>query len=286
MQLFLEFKNKLIVHGALYECMVLSGTFVSDVHFNFNVSLGLLPGQDVWAVASKIKMILEKPTLQDFFNGAEVSVEVLDGCRDWLSWSASLGAVLEGGLLRDDTGNHAFIFLCRKDLPRGLQVEPARRMGGRVVALDESPLDVILLIKRHAHDANLSQPPQCILPYKMWVHFLQGHPRVPTKLRSPNEPGEMAEYWLYCAQSLLEFFPQGTMQRSIRYLQMLAAGQRGHDSDFPPLPWMYSCKGRPDVEEALEDEIHYLPVVVPALKTRVGFRPGAIRQLRGQQPPV
>ena len=66
-------------------------------------------------MAEKIKEVLQKPALRDFFQGATVSVEIMNGCRDWMAWFRNLGPVLEGGLLLDQTANHAFIFVSRKD---------------------------------------------------------------------------------------------------------------------------------------------------------------------------
>lgn len=168
-----------------------------------------------------------------------------------------------------------------EDLPPDwMNIEPCKTDTGRRMDFEEHPLDVILLVKRFAFDTTVAQAPQVVLPHQLLSQFFRKRGRIPTALRPCNPPGEMAEKWLLCAQSLLEFFPMGSMQRSVRYLQQLAAGQRGCCNNFPPLNWTYSCVGRPEAKAVLDNEVNYLPVIVPALKTRVYFRRRAVQQLR------
>ena len=69
--------------------------------------------QDVQAVRESIKEILNRPSLSRYFQGAEVEVSIIEGCRDWGSWLNGLGVNFTGGLREDLTSNHAFVFLSR-----------------------------------------------------------------------------------------------------------------------------------------------------------------------------
>lgn len=62
-----------------------------------------------------IRTELAKPTVKDWL-GANVKVNVteLSATRDWRQHIPSLGVKFEGGLLKDDTGNHLFLNMLRR----------------------------------------------------------------------------------------------------------------------------------------------------------------------------
>ena len=58
---------------------------------------------------------LSKPSIKDWVgSGTRLRVEKVDCTRDWRGHLPSLGIKLEGGLLRDDTGNHFFLSMMRR----------------------------------------------------------------------------------------------------------------------------------------------------------------------------
>ena len=54
--------------------------------------------QDLHSVRESIKEILNRPSLSRYFQGAEVDVSMVEGCRDWASWLDKLGVNFTGGL--------------------------------------------------------------------------------------------------------------------------------------------------------------------------------------------
>lgn len=71
---------------------------------------------DVDDCMEAIRTELRKPSIQDWLGGSNVTVNVqkLSATRDWRSQIPSVGVKLEGGLLRDDTGNHLFLSMLRR----------------------------------------------------------------------------------------------------------------------------------------------------------------------------
>lgn len=66
-------------------------------------------------VVSIIQDELTKPTIKDWLgSGTRVAVRKLDSTRDWRNHLPALGVKLEGGLLKDDTGNHLFLSMQRR----------------------------------------------------------------------------------------------------------------------------------------------------------------------------
>ena len=62
-----------------------------------------------------VKDELSKPTIKDWLGpNSRLRVEKLDSTRDWRQHLPTQGIKLEGGLLRDDTGNHFFMSLQRR----------------------------------------------------------------------------------------------------------------------------------------------------------------------------
>lgn len=71
-----------------------------------------------------IRAELSKPTVRDWLgSNVEVNVERLCATHAWRDHLPSLGVKVEGGLLRDDTGNHLFLFMLRRgwEGPKTLQ---------------------------------------------------------------------------------------------------------------------------------------------------------------------
>lgn len=65
-----------------------------------------------------MKVVLDelcKPSIKNWVGASSrIKVEKLDATRDWRAHLPSTGVKLEGGLLKDDTGNHFFMFLQRR----------------------------------------------------------------------------------------------------------------------------------------------------------------------------
>lgn len=71
--------------------------------------------QDADDVVASVKDELCKATIKDWVGpSTRVRVEKLDCTRAWREHIPALGIKLEGGLLRDDTGNHFFMSLQRR----------------------------------------------------------------------------------------------------------------------------------------------------------------------------
>ena len=68
---------------------------------------------DIYAVAHEIKKMLSRPSLAKFLAGAEPVVEVLESVRDWQAYLKELNISIGGGLNRDVTANHTFLFVYR-----------------------------------------------------------------------------------------------------------------------------------------------------------------------------
>ena len=108
-------------------------SFFLDSHQN--------PADQLWGVISRgvscqshlqsvddclaaIRAELSKPTVRDWLgSNVEVNVERLCATHAWRDHLPSLGVKVEGGLLRDDTGNHLFLFMLRRgwEGPKTLQ---------------------------------------------------------------------------------------------------------------------------------------------------------------------
>ena len=64
-----------------------------------------------------IRTELAKPSVRDWIGtGVAVNVMKLNATRAWRDHLPSVGVKLEGGLLRDDTGNHLFLSMLRRGL--------------------------------------------------------------------------------------------------------------------------------------------------------------------------
>lgn len=62
-----------------------------------------------------IKDELTKPSIKDWVGPTTtVNVRKLNNTRDWQNHVSSTGVKLEGGLLRDDEGNHLFLAMQRR----------------------------------------------------------------------------------------------------------------------------------------------------------------------------
>ena len=73
---------------------------------------GILDPDDV---ISAISSELTKPSIRDWVgNQTRISVKKLDCTRPWRSHLPSTGVKLEGGLLRDGSGNHLFLSMQRR----------------------------------------------------------------------------------------------------------------------------------------------------------------------------
>ena len=233
--------------------------------------------EDVWAVVEQLKRILNKPSLRRFIGGdsVEVTVEYMEGCRDWAKYLSELNIRLAGGLLsnRDTPSNHMFIFMHHKDLPDTVARDVTPLLRARRNASEpfvSHPLDVVLLQKQYTWQAELLCPPQVVLPHALSLQFHVAQGYIPLLLRPPNPPD--AETWLLCADALLQTYPAGDMARTVAYLQTLAAGERGTSTDFPQLTWFDSSRGRTDVEVALAWQPEHLTSLVPSIATRAVYR--------------
>ena len=65
--------------------------------------------------AAAIAHELSKPSIKDWIGpSTQVSVRKLNATRDWRNHLPSLGVKLEGGLLKDEDGNHLFLAMRRR----------------------------------------------------------------------------------------------------------------------------------------------------------------------------
>ena len=92
-------------------------TFVPDQLWGI-ISRGVMNQshlQDPEDAMAAIRAELTKPTIKDWL-GSEVKVLVtkMDATLDWRKQIPSLGLKIEGGLLKDESGNHLFLSLLRK----------------------------------------------------------------------------------------------------------------------------------------------------------------------------
>lgn len=77
--------------------------------------------QDPDDVAAAITSELSKPSMKDWIGPSTmVCVTKLDCTRDWRNHLPSLGVKLEGGLLKDDEGNHLFLSMRRRGCGSGV----------------------------------------------------------------------------------------------------------------------------------------------------------------------
>ena len=73
--------------------------------------------QDPQDVMTCIRDELGKPSIRDWLGTTtRLKVEKLDCTRDWRQHLPSTGIKLEGGLLKDNTGNHVFFSMRRQGL--------------------------------------------------------------------------------------------------------------------------------------------------------------------------
>lgn len=70
---------------------------------------------DVDDVIAAISSELTKPTIKDWVGSrTRISVKKLDATRSWRSHLPGTGVRLEGGLLKDESGNHLFLCMQRR----------------------------------------------------------------------------------------------------------------------------------------------------------------------------
>eukprot|EP00435_Cladocopium_sp_Y103_P006304 s5416_g2.t1 len=165
-----------------------------------------------------IRSELSKPSIRDWL-GSNVKINVwkLSATRAWRNHMPGLGVKLEGGLLRDDTGNHLFISLLRRDVPESL----ARRIGQGSYRGVTSGNDVVTFIKKHICDESLSQDPLLVL----------------TERREPNNhaPAKAAE-WRKLARDVVQAYGP-KYQKAADYLVQLADNQLWRDAPLEQLVW-------------------------------------------------
>ena len=66
-------------------------------------------------MAAAIAHELSKPSIKDWIGpSTQVSVRKPNATRDWRNHLPSLGVKLEGGLLKDEDGNHLFLAMRRR----------------------------------------------------------------------------------------------------------------------------------------------------------------------------
>ena len=71
--------------------------------------------QNVEDCMDAIRQELCKPSIRDWLGtNVEVNIWKLSATRDWRHTLPNLGVKLEGGLLRDDQGNHLFLSMLRR----------------------------------------------------------------------------------------------------------------------------------------------------------------------------
>lgn len=81
----------------------------------------LCPGDVMEAITSE----LSKPSIRDWIGPhTRVQIRKLDCTRPWRAHLPNLGIRLEGGLLRDSSGNHLFLAMQRrgKEQTKSLQI--------------------------------------------------------------------------------------------------------------------------------------------------------------------
>lgn len=73
--------------------------------------------QDIDDVIRVIESELSKASIKDWIGPAtKVQVQKLSCTRDWRNHLPGLGVKLEGGLLKDESGNHMFLSMRRRGL--------------------------------------------------------------------------------------------------------------------------------------------------------------------------
>lgn len=71
--------------------------------------------QNVGDCMAAIRDELAKTSIRDWLgSNVKVNIQKLDSTRAWRDHIPQLGVKLEGGLLRDDTGNHLFLSMLRR----------------------------------------------------------------------------------------------------------------------------------------------------------------------------
>ena len=156
-------------------------------------------------------------------------------------------------------------------MPReDLEIVPPRTHAGCSLGVEPHPLDTVMMVKRFLWDSEMSQPIQVAIPYEFLGPFLQKAGRTPTGLRPPN-PVVDAQSWLQLALHLLETQEESLVARSVRYLQQLAAEERGWNRNFPALNFMHQFVGDPDLASALRRS-DLKSILVPGIQTMVYVR--------------
>jgi hypothetical protein len=127
---------------------------------------------------------LNKPSIKDWIGPCtRVRVEKMDSTRDWREHIPALGVKLEGGLLKDNTGNHFFMTMRRRGLGLTKYSCPMWFLSPMLATCPvadvppvfadsinsgsyrgvASPEDAICFIKKYISDAELAQDPLLVM---------------------------------------------------------------------------------------------------------------------------
>ena len=193
---------------------------------------------DIYTIRDLIQNFLNRPGIKKWFGpDVDIQVIVLESVRNWQGWLDSLKLKWTGGMRDDATGLHCWLFMFRKDLPNGVNVETV----GWPPA--PHPLDVVVVVKRWVTDPAPSQDPVLVLPHGR-LSQLPGP--VPVSLRPPKAPKYPLQ-WLGLAQELIRIYPADeSMRRAAKYLLDLSSGTRGQGA-LPALPWHSAAQGDPEL---------------------------------------
>ena len=239
--------------------------------------------RDLQDVADQVLDILKRPSMQDFLTteGESITVEIVEGVRDFKEYFEPLGIHFEGGMRDDKSGMHCFLFMCRKDVPPAAQrdiVVPATGAGRSIPSYTAHLCDVVMLTKRFSFDTDICGPPRAVMPHVLF-RSLREHLRwPPAHLRPAPVKQKLKEGCLLCADALLETFEPSEMQRSVAYLRALASGERGEATQLPRLRWYEMSSGHTGLEAAARHEVKVLQTLAPAVLTRVAMRPRPVEE--------
>ena len=139
-----------------------------DIDQLFGLILELVLRKNVWETPEELVMLIEK-SLKSKFNarGDDFFCGILPGIRDWGAWLQPLGVRLAGAFKARKGPNgevqwtlHPFSYKRREDLHQDEKLQ----MSQKSIVSEESPHDVISLVKSYMHDRCLQQPPLVVLP--------------------------------------------------------------------------------------------------------------------------
>ncbi|CAE6970633.1 unnamed protein product [Symbiodinium natans] len=175
--------------------------------------------------------------------GEETLVKTMktNSVRAWSAHLEQLRVGYEGGLLKDDTGNHFFLAMQVRDLP---DIYKHRITTGSMRAAVQSN-DVVTVIKKYICDEQLSQPPLLTLTHARFSRLDTMVPRAKQPLR---ECTAAKQAWLETARLVVRAYGPA-YEVSAQYLRDLCADVFYNTSVPPPLPWhmgsllAFSCFG-------------------------------------------